>query len=1482
MAVKVWMCENYEHTHERETVSFLIGEFKKNFEHDTDQFFHIICNVRLRNSYERHSSSIDIIVVKADAIVVVEMKAYADAVIGNDTEPWKTVQGITVKGGREGRSPFGQVRDYRNVISNQMDEKQTVFMGPETPRIDWRRFIAGLVVLDPDLDDAADCIEMQKHAPWFRCVRKSKAVQSVLKFTARETFFTPEQMEKLIKKVFRAQEAKVVDNVPCYIKQKIVVEKSTQKIFVGSKQIKEEVLAQLRKIVNPAQDYLDPKPPINGDHMVVRVFDCKTDKLSESIKRIATHEYLVCIKVADRMIDPEFFKNQVNNLFKAQATITCESSDCFYVYWQKGKLLQYAHGNSFIDEIGAIHFSDLPLKNKYSSLWDVLDRMTKEFAEKYETQFTSLFSRLKFICGDLKKDSYYIGQFRIRANRLRIGSEDAITEAEYLEDLKSLCDITCVMFGVELPSGLAEAVLNVTLSPRSTPNYENYKKQIRMTVDHWDENFIYGYADTGDQLIKIDYKTDYDQPSAFASLDKILFKGVELNILTPRWDNSRKCWNPSQIVFAPDYLISTTELSGCVTEFIEHPLKFLLNKLQSDEPSSPMMMGNFANQFFYDLMGSTDENVYTDSQTTFFRENAQDLCAFRDDSNWPMESKRQFENIKHCIQNVLPTEYQFDLSKAIIEASFVSESMGIQGRMDCLYFGPNPGEARVLELKSGKWDNFRGDRPKINHNAQVALYRDILFYLSGTKRDHVKSILFYSKTIPEGRFNPHVNGKVFSDDANAKRIKELMQLRNCIVASEYYFMKQDGSIYFDKMTTDSMLMHEKRNDAASSPLWNNYHKPGLEKILTPITTAAPLAKSYFFRFLSFQMRERILSKVGDEKIGSLQGIAAAWNTSTETKLTNGTILIDLKVKVVTDNNGIEFVILNIPRGADTLATPNFRKGDSVLFYPRNDESDNITNKIILEGDIETLSSEEITIRLRNKVRSAAFDEASLYALEPGIHSSSSEFRGLLQFLTGPERRRNLLLKHVWPEVNSDEILRNEHLKQKADDELKRIVLEAKQAKDYYLLMGPPGTGKTSYAIRWMTEEFLTDPHKMILLVAYTNRAVDEICEMLGKIESCPAYLRIGRRLTCAEDFQNNLEEKFFADCSDKMSVKDKLDATRIVVGTLSSLSGKASLFKLKHFDVAIVDEASQILEPQLLQLFCGQSNDKPSVDKFILVGDHKQLPAVVQQTAEQSSVEDASLRAIGLTNCRNSLFERLYQLNKGRPGIIGHLSTQWRMHPVIADFASSRFYGGKLKPGGAAHQLKEYCYEQYNREDELEFFVATHRLGFIPSMDPPIEDSHKANRHEAKAVARLVKCIYELYEKNGKQLKSDSIGIVVPFRNQIAMIRGEVYQLTIPDEIKELISNSIDTIERYQGSSRDVILFSTTISRPYQKKILSVMGDDDDGDEPVDRKLNVAITRPRKQLFLIGNAALLREIPVYDDLIDWLIEKGGELNLDYG
>ena len=496
---------------------------------------------------------------------------------------------------------------------------------------------------------------------------------------------------------------------------------------------------------------------------------------------------------------------------------------------------------------------------------------------------------------------------------------------------------------------------------------------------------------------------------------------------------------------------------------------------------------------------------------------------------------------------------------------------------------------------------------------------------------------------------------------------------------------------------------------------------------------------------------------------------------------------------------------------------------------------------------------------------------------------TSAIRSLYTFITSDVEQRQLLLGQRAPRADKSLVLSRSYHPDYDD-----IILKAKQAQDYFLLIGPPGTGKTSQALQYLVLEQLagkpkvqsTNPNDQspkvnsqssILLLAYTNRAVDEICNMLSEHEL--DYIRIGNEYSCDPKYSDHLLQEVLDENTTLNSIKSTLSEAQIIVATTSTINSRSALFNIKHFDLVIIDEASQILEPNIVGILTARQEEGRAIDRFILVGDHKQLPAVVQQQGE-ADVENTSsvLENIHLSSCANSLFERLILTERaaGRTDFIGTLHKQGRMHPDIADFANRKFYAKEqLECVPLAHQLETELSYNEESEDALDNTLKAHRMIFIPSMPcKQLNISEKVNTDEARIIADLLRRLYRQMSKDFNPQKS--VGVIVPYRNQIAMIRKEIERLEIP----ALESISIDTVERYQGSQRDVILYSFTIQSRYQLDFLTANTFYEEG-QPIDRKLNVAITRARKQLILTGNESTLRQNQLFAELIDYIKEKDG-------
>ena len=646
--------------------------------------------------------------------------------------------------------------------------------------------------------------------------------------------------------------------------------------------------------------------------------------------------------------------------------------------------------------------------------------------------------------------------------------------------------------------------------------------------------------------------------------------------------------------------------------------------------------------------------------------------------------------------------------------------------------------------------------------------------------------------------------------------------------------------------------------------------------------------------MTFVLREQMISKVGAQE-GTNTSSSDLWTMPLAEKKDAGNIYTDLHIirkEQSSTGSGYDTITLSVPdQGKDFL--PNFRIGDMVYLYTyKLKEEPDVRKAILYKGVLQEIHSDEIVVHLTDGQQNADIFEMNLpYAIEHGTSDASTggSIRNLHQFICAPKEKRDLLLGQRAPQRDASLTLTRHY-----DDVLDDIILRAKQAQDYFLLVGPPGTGKTSRALKFMVEEALNDgtgmptaesiaaggktaqqPASSILLMSYTNRAVDEICEML--VDSGIPFLRLGSEYSCDERFRPYLIEKAISDCPKLEAIKQYIIGTRVIVGTTSMMTSKPFIFSLKHFKLAIIDESSQILEPNLIGLLS-------AVDKFILIGDYKQLPAVVQQSEQDSGIPTINdsqkggvidmsiLQDICLTNCRNSLFERLihWEDHEERSEFIGILRRQGRMHPEIAEFPNRMFYRReKLEPVPCPHQLETELSYTLPSEDALDDLLKEHRMIFLPSKfckEPNVSD--KINANEAAIVVDLLRRIHRFYGERFDAKKT--VGVIVPYRNQIAMVRKGIEKLGIP----ELEKISIDTVERYQGSQRDVIIYSFTIQNIWQLDFLAGNSFVEDG-AIIDRKLNVAITRARKQMIMTGNPEILRNNQIFSELMNYVKEKGG-------
>lgn len=1083
-----------------------------------------------------------------------------------------------------------------------------------------------------------------------------------------------------------------------------------------------------------------------------------------------------------------------------------------------------------------------PLARRYRQLREALERVMRQQMMGTGLQATDLAARINYVATQFALDGREQNQlhtFRLTSNDI-LNHRKEPSEQEFLRDLRAVAYAYRKIFHEDIPPKLYTLLPKQETTPAVKREKETRIRRIRVCFDYADESYL--YVRPIDVLEEEPVKVNYNKPGVneeFKDTVDELWRYAQLNLLDVTVDDNG-VYTPSFIVLEPDYLLDISSLAECYKDYGSHPANYFLSRLVPIENARPLLLGNIANLFLDEwIYAGEKEPDYTECMKKAFRQYPIELAACEElrnpqkEKEFAQDCRMHFEHIRETVQKTfLQPGYNLDKNDAVLEPSYICEALGIQGRLDYMQHDMSS----FIEMKSGKADEYAMQgrlEPKENNRVQMLLYMAVLEYSMGQERRSMHPYLLYTRY-----------PLLYPARASWAQVRRIINLRNCIVASEYGVQLHNHPSFTQRLLAqiNPSVLNQK---GLQGRFWEQYLKPSISRFGERMELLTPLERTYFYTLYNFITKELYTSKSGDVNCESRTGASALWLSTLDEKRDAGEILYDL---TIVENHASQahkaFIILSIPQYEETFL-PNFRNGDVVVLYERNNGTDNVTNKMVFKGNIESITDNELRIRLRAAQQNPlVFPENSRYAVEHDTMDTTfrSMYLGLSSFMDANPERRELLLGQRPPRFDmayEDRIART-------TDDFERVALKAEAACDYFLLVGPPGTGKTSRALRRMVEHFYACPSTQVLLLAYTNRAVDEICRSLSAILPQVDYIRVGSELSCDARFRKHLLENVLAECNNRREVNIRMADCRIYVGTVASIASKPELFKLKHFDVAIVDEATQILEPQLLGILCARFKDgRNGIGKFILIGDHKQLPAVVLQSNEQSEVHDEGLRRIGLYNLKDSLFERLYRfhLQEEHCRAVDMLCRQGRMHPGVASFPNREFYAGKLEALGLPHQLEN----------------VDAPVRFIPSERDTESVSGKTNRNEARIVAQLAADVYHLYKETFEVNRT--LGVITPYRSQIALIRKEIQALGI-SALNEI---SVDTVERYQGSERDVIIYSFCVNYLYQLKFLPNLTEENG--VWIDRKLNVALTRARRQLYITGVPDILSHNLIYRRLI---------------
>ncbi len=1090
------------------------------------------------------------------------------------------------------------------------------------------------------------------------------------------------------------------------------------------------------------------------------------------------------------------------------------------------------------DEEGNFHFDENRKEIVFLSLFDILKEIIDKISAGNKFLSSTFYSKLSFVlnASDIPKnlfESYF--QYRILSQRLfqkkqlHISENDirlavfltvhfinSITDKnppDKIDAIISGMDFQLTFFGYEKGKIEEHPFLRLVV-----------KDKIEYRTDTAVENSeLICYSDIYGECTLLLY-------GIWAKIYNYASEGSVINLIEPYMTEGKiTATKKSIVVFEPDILVDTTELTYCFMHNGDAHELYFMNLFADTSFGKSLIIGNLVN-FIFDEMLQTDEYDYEELFIKGISQKPLTLMTFDnfseviDDINLTL--KFHFENIEL-------NKKELNGDSHSIEPSFMSPLFGLQGRLDLMTeHKENLNRKDIIELKSGRAPSpnlaYTADDIRIptgiwvNHHVQTLCYNMLLDSAyderTGTSRIYYSSTQEYPlRNAPD---NPHLRARIM--DIRNRIVSSLTDISN----GKYSVLNSINKELIKKVPP---FLEEK-----------------IKSFLFVVKSMSSQERNYFKLFVSFISREILTSQIGNDSGALSFGASSLWLLSKSQKKQAYLLVTDL-VPDIPESDFHNRHIIFTRKSHDELSV--FRKGDICLLYPEIYEGESILKSQLIKCVIQEIDENKITVSLRNKITDySVFFKNDKWCLEQDYNLINSKklFNSLFQLFTIPKEKRDIILGNMPSGVSPVQINLNDY---ELSTQQREIYENAIKAKDYYLIQGPPGTGKTSYMLKNLVKYYYENTDDDILLVAYTNRAVDEICNII-KAAGYDA-LRTGSRQS--SEHRDIMISYLSGDYEIKELYKI-IKSRRVVISTVSSLIQNPEIFRIKKFKYAIVDEASQILEPQIAGIIS-------SVDKFILIGDEKQLPAIVVQP-DKMKVKNTELLGIMLDNPGNSYFERMIRLNiaKGFTHSYGMLEYQARMHSDIMQFSGRYFYSGKLKIfDGKKLNDKSNIFENSSKWQLL----SKSRVGFI---NTAAEKQSKVNRKEAAMISELVSEIIALY---GGNIDNKTIGIISPFRAQCAEIKKR-----LPGEFKKLID--VETVERFQGSERDVIIYSFAVN--YEELLQNITNTTEIDNVLVDRKLNVAMTRAKEYLIMFGSRKILSKNSIFDLLMHNIENRGNLIN----
>ncbi|WP_052890022.1 AAA domain-containing protein [Thermogemmatispora carboxidivorans] len=921
------------------------------------------------------------------------------------------------------------------------------------------------------------------------------------------------------------------------------------------------------------------------------------------------------------------------------------------------------------------------------------------------------------------------------------------------------------------------------------------------------------------------------------------------------------------VVIEPDTLLNITDL--LYAEYC--PRQYLLQRLLPSEATLETLRGTLVHACFKELLKAHDRGSLTGESGQALTLLQQQLRQVLERSRFELallklapeqleaevtphlESLANwFEQQRSTLWDVpLPAEGPADsaghsgkhgdhLVRA--ETFLLAPEIGLKGRLDVLW--QQGARRRLLELKTG---GASGPLPRRNHRWQVHGYHALLTVRRQARTQKALATLLYSGTPGEAQ--------AFGIPFSIRELQQVNEQRNLLVIShvtgEPCAPPGPGRCSKCALREECRLVSwlldwEPPALAAISDATTAPDAPTLPPGAAGLTESDRAFFARYYRLLQAEGR------------ASEQEQALLWQAPVAEHVARGMAIAGLTpLEPPQPTAQGEWVQRFRCENRSEL-----RSGDEILLC-----DDHPLDGEVVTGTILEIGAREVTVWTPELIAHPTLIERHATDV---VHLRT--LQNLWRWLHVEPRLRELVYGLRRPRFS------NEPVAPRADfnREQNLAVERALQMQDYLLIHGPPGTGKTAVIAEIVKR--LCQRGERVLLAAFTNQAVDN---MLLRLESegFHDYLRLGHERSVAEGVQEHLL-KHLAPLSPEpgeaaieegrpdlatAGLRATLRTLPVMASTTATWSSERyapaeaqgnEADSLLRFDVALIDEAGQLTVPALLGAL-------RFARRFILVGDEKQLPPLVlSREAAEGGLRES---LFSLLKRRD---EEYLATHPGAESACVALTTQYRMHEQIAAFPSRCFYGGELRahPSVARRQLSfggPATPRLGERAAILRALPPSQPVVFLDVTTP--ESEARVSQAEARLVRELVTALL------ARGVGPSQIGIIAPYRAQVANLRRHLVwkQYGAPHP-----ALTIDTVDRFQGGERAVIIisFATTQPPPPDSLLYEFLTDA--------HRLNVALTRSQRKLILVGHATALEGLPILGDLLNYCRELGAFISTE--